>query len=327
MSEITNKSITTKLAQQYGVDPAKFYECLKAIIFKRDTVTNEEVMAFLIVCDRYDLNPFMREIYAIQSKDGNLLPTVSVDAWYNLVHRQKTLDGLEFVFSDKMSTVELEKSVKHYDGSYRKQTVKITAPEYCDAIIYVKGMSHPYRVREYFEEVVRATDNWERYPRRMLRHKSLIQCARAAFSFGGVIDSDDAEAIAAEGVIEAMHSGPTTVVDVPANAIPEATKVTLANEPTKPIVPTLQKKVEELAPVQAQKAQEVPSASAGVEKRNLATPEKREQFVKVMRDRLVQSGLDMEGIIDWFRKKLHEEDFEWAKNYLSQNPISTQAQA
>lgn len=316
-----SKSITTKFANKFGVDSTKFYECLKAIIFKKSSVTNEEVMAFLIVCDRYDLNPFMREIYAIQSKDGNLLPTVSVDGWYNLVHRQKTLDGLEFVFADKLITIDLKKSVKSYDNTWHEKPLKITAPEYCDAIIYVKGMSHPYRVREYFEEVVRATDNWERYPRRMLRHKALIQCARAAFSFGGVIDSDDAEAIAADGIVEAMRVGPITMVDVPA-PLRQDTTPALINSPSEPLVnPTLSS--EKVLEQQSVESKENKPTQPMTELRSFTSAENRKNYVDTLSTRLANLNVSDDQKLDYFRQRMSDKDFEWTKKYLAKQPTDT----
>ena len=50
-------------------------------------------------------------------------------------------------------------------------------------------------VTEYMAECIRNTDPWKQYPRRMLRHKALIQCARYAFGFAGIVDPDEAERI------------------------------------------------------------------------------------------------------------------------------------
>jgi len=36
---------------------------------------------------------------------------------------------------------------------------------------------------------------WKSHPRRMLRHKAMIQCARLAFGYAGIYDADEAERI------------------------------------------------------------------------------------------------------------------------------------
>ena len=48
-------------------------------------------------------------------------------------------------------------------------------------------------------------------PRRMLRHKAMIQCARLAFGFGGIYDQDEAERI-----VEAPLSQPEKDITPPA---------------------------------------------------------------------------------------------------------------
>jgi len=44
-------------------------------------------------------------------------------------------------------------------------------------------------------ECKRNTQPWQSHPRRMLRHKAMIQCARLAFGFAGIYDQDEAERI------------------------------------------------------------------------------------------------------------------------------------
>ncbi|EOT6142437.1 TPA: recombinase RecT, partial [Escherichia coli] len=39
------------------------------------------------------------------------------------------------------------------------------------------------------------TGPWQSHPKRMLRHKAMIQCARLAFGFAGIYDKDEAERI------------------------------------------------------------------------------------------------------------------------------------
>lgn len=44
-------------------------------------------------------------------------------------------------------------------------------------------------------ECQRNTQPWKSHPKRMLRHKAMIQCARLAFGFTGIYDQDEAERI------------------------------------------------------------------------------------------------------------------------------------
>jgi hypothetical protein len=69
--------------------------------------------------------------------------------------------------------------------------------ESCTCIIHRKDRSHPVRVTEYMSECRRPNVGpWTSHPRRMLRHKAMIQCARLAFGYSGIYDQDEAERIA-----------------------------------------------------------------------------------------------------------------------------------
>jgi hypothetical protein len=47
-------------------------------------------------------------------------------------------------------------------------------------------------ITEFFSECNRNSEPWKVNPRRMLRHKALIQCARVAFGFSGITDEEEA---------------------------------------------------------------------------------------------------------------------------------------
>ena len=50
---------------------------------------------------------------------------------------------------------------------------------------------------------------WQSHPRRMLRHKAMIQCARLAFGYGGIYDQDEAERITEVKTGVALESAET----------------------------------------------------------------------------------------------------------------------
>jgi hypothetical protein len=60
------------------------------------------------------------------------------------------------------------------------------------ATIYLKDRSRPVEITEFFSECNRNSEPWKVNPRRMLRHKALIQCARIAFGFSGIVDDEEA---------------------------------------------------------------------------------------------------------------------------------------
>lgn len=228
MSE-QKRSIVVKLAEKYSVDPAGLHDTLKATCFKSDPkkppVTNEQLMALLIVADQYNLNPFTKEIYAYPTRGGGIAPLVSIDGWIRIINDHPDYKGMEFVYSDTFITMPGSKP----------------AHEWIEVVVHRKGDSFPIRIREYLDEVFRPTDPWRTTTKRMLRHKTIIQAARAAFGFGGIYDADDAKTIAEtsygvtqEPVVEVI----TDVVEQPklvplleklvARAIPEQSWVAAA---------------------------------------------------------------------------------------------------
>ncbi len=76
----------------------------------------------------------------------------------------------------------------------------------CTCKIYRKDRKHPTIVTEYMGECKRNTQPWQSHPTRMLRHKTLIQCARLAFGFAGIFDQDEAERVI-EGTTAEVHAG------------------------------------------------------------------------------------------------------------------------
>jgi hypothetical protein len=56
-----------------------------------------------------------------------------------------------------------------------------------------KDRSRSIEATEYMTECRKGTDVWKTWPRRMLRHKAMIQCARYAFGFSGIVDPDEYE--------------------------------------------------------------------------------------------------------------------------------------
>lgn len=157
------------LAARYDSEPAKLLETLKSTVFQQAR-SNDELMALCIVANTYGLNPFTKEIYAFPAKGGGIVPLVSVDGWTRLINDHPQFDGMKFEpgYDDK--------------GALRSYT----------CIMYRKDRQHPTEVTEFLSECRRPTDAWK-MEHRMLRHRSMIQCARLAFGFGGIKDEDEGE--------------------------------------------------------------------------------------------------------------------------------------
>jgi phage recombination protein Bet len=176
-------TLTSKLAAKLdmGTDGSSLIETLKATAFKGQ-VNDAQMTALLVIANQYGLNPWTKEIYAFPDK-GAIVPVVGVDGWARIINSHPQFDGMEFEQND----------------------------EQCTCIMYRKDRTRPVKVTEYMVECRRANVGpWQSHPRRMLRHKAMIQCARLAFGFGGIYDHDEAERITERdmGAAEVVSSRP-----------------------------------------------------------------------------------------------------------------------
>lgn len=157
----------SKLAQVFDIpESGDLINVLKATAFKGQ-VSDAQMSALLIVANQYGLNPWTKEIYAFPDKNNGIVPVVGVDGWSRIINENPQFDGMEFRQDD----------------------------ESCTCIIYRKDRSHAVEVTEYLSECKRPTQPWQSHPKRMLRHKAMIQCSRLAFGYVGIFDQDEAERI------------------------------------------------------------------------------------------------------------------------------------
>jgi len=161
------QSALAVMASKFSVEPTRLLDTLRATLMPK--ASNEELLAFVVTANQYDLNPFTKEIYAFPGRSGGITPVVSVDGWIKLMNRHPQFDGIQFHTEDRDNK-----------------------PHSVTATIYLKDRSRPVEVTEYFSECSRNTEPWKVNPRRMLRHKALIQCARVAFGFSGIADDEEA---------------------------------------------------------------------------------------------------------------------------------------
>lgn len=181
MSNIVLKQIGT-LASKLGMEAEAAGELmgvLKATAFKGQ-VSDAQLSALLVVANQYGLNPWTKEIYAFPDKNNGIVPVVGVDGWARIINSHPQFDGMDFEQDD----------------------------ESCTCIMYRKDRTRPIRVTEYRAECYRGTQPWQSHPKRMLRHKAMIQCARIAFGFVGIYDEDEAERIRDMGAADVVGSRP-----------------------------------------------------------------------------------------------------------------------
>ena len=177
VAPIQQRSLVARTAARFGIDADKMLSTLKATAFKQSAgnpeVTNEQMLALLVVAEQHGLNPFVRQIFAFSDK-GGIVPVVSVDGWARIINEHPQFDGMRF------------------DAD----------AESCTCVMFRRDRSHAVEVTEYMSECKRNTSPWNSHPRRMLRHKAMIQCARIAFGFAGIYDEDEAARIVYGGSVE-----------------------------------------------------------------------------------------------------------------------------
>lgn len=170
-------TLTSTLATRLNMgDGTGLIDTLKATAFKGQ-VSDAQMTALMVVANQFGLNPWTKEIYAFPDKNHGIVPVVGVDGWARIINEHPAFDGMDFQ-QDAQS---------------------------CTCVIYRKDRGHPIKVTEWMDECKRGTAPWQSHPKRMLRHKAMIQAARVAFGYGGIYDQDEAERI--------VEGSPPKVID------------------------------------------------------------------------------------------------------------------
>lgn len=210
-------SLIARVAARYAVDADKMNSTLKATAFrpvkadgKLIEVTDEQLMALLIVSDQYHLNPFTREIYAFPAKGGGIVPVVAIDGWIRIINSHPQFDYME-----QVEGPENEKEI----------------PKWVETTIKRFDRSRPTIKKERYNECYRNTDPWNEMPARMLTWKSMAQCARVAFGFAGIYDPDEAERIANAIDVTPREPGGKPVTREPQSRLKHGEPAGAADEP------------------------------------------------------------------------------------------------
>lgn len=169
MSESTIAKLPAiiEMADTYKLTGPSLVHTFKSVA--AGNIKDTDLLSCLLVAKEHGLNPLTKEIYFMPAKGGGVQPIVSVDGWIKKMNSHPQFDGMEF--SDTVDD--------------NGKLVSITCT------IYRKDRSRPTVVTEYMEECKGNSGPWKSHPSRMLRHRALIQCARIAFGFAGIMDPDE----------------------------------------------------------------------------------------------------------------------------------------
>lgn len=199
------KKLLEKLADRYSVAPDIFERTVSAVAMPNPH-TREELISCLIVANEHDLNPLTKEIHFMRDKTGKIHPIVGIDGWVKKLNSHPQFNGFEF----------------QHEFDANKKLVAVTCR------VYRKDRDRPVEATELMSECIRlpaqgkGPNAWVMTPSRMLRHRALMQCARYAIGFGGVMDLDEFERWQ-----EMKDVTPKAVLPVPAD-IPDETEQTPA---------------------------------------------------------------------------------------------------
>lgn len=165
-----DKSIIRSMAQKYGMDQVAFQQVLMKTVMK-SSATKEQVGAFLMICNKYDLDPFASEVYAYPDR-GGIKAMVGVDGFIAIANRNPQFDGMD------------HKDNFDKDGNLLSITCSV----------YRKDRSRPATATEYMSENYNPNSPvWKKYKSRMLRHRATVQAIRLAFGVSGIAEKSEIE--------------------------------------------------------------------------------------------------------------------------------------
>lgn len=162
---VISKSLA-ELAQQMDSDR----DALAHWYLQQEWVPQAILLSLLQSAKRLQLDPLLQHIDCEWTPEEGWQVYISVDGWIHLIHRQRSFAGIQF-----------QQASEECEG----------LPIWMECSIYRRDLTLPVTVREYLCEVRSEHPSWRQIPRRMLRHKTLQQCARLAFGIqvAQVIDS------------------------------------------------------------------------------------------------------------------------------------------
>jgi len=160
-----------ELAETYNLTPGSFVHTFKSVAMPKEAFKTEDFIACCLVAREHGLNPLTKEIYFMKTKGGSIQPIVSVDGWIKKMNEHPQFDGIEF------SETTDEKTGK---------------PVSMTCTIWRKDRKHPTAITEYYAECMPGGGPvWKSHPHRMMRNRTLCQCARVAFGFAGIMEPDE----------------------------------------------------------------------------------------------------------------------------------------
>ena len=174
--------------------------------------SQHDLQRLLLAAERLGLDPLGGEIYAVPGGPdaaGPALLVLGVDGWCRVLNAHPAYLGVEFCEGPNREPV-----AHGIQGAGQAVAFEGGLPAWVECTLHRNDRRVPTTVREYMAEARTDSPAWMSHPRRMLRHKALVQCARVAFGLAGLHDPDEARRVQeATGAVPAGglprgHGGP-----------------------------------------------------------------------------------------------------------------------
>lgn len=147
--------LITDTAKALAIDPHELKNWLNKI-----SASQELQWHLLKLAKQFRLNPILGQLDWDHDPEQGYAIFVTIDGWITLIHREPSFRGVTF-----QESTEIENGI----------------PIWMECSLYRSDLICPITVREYFIELKTDHPIWAQMPRRMMRHKTLQQCARLAF--------------------------------------------------------------------------------------------------------------------------------------------------
>ena len=155
VSPTTLESLVHETAKVLKINYQELSEWLE-----NSSAPKEVQRRLLKVAKRLVLNPLLAQLDWEHYPEHGYEVFIPIDGWITLIHRESKFQGMVF-----QQSTEMEYGI----------------PIWMECSIYRSDLIQPITVREYFAELKTDHPIWQQMPRRMMRHKTLQQCARLAF--------------------------------------------------------------------------------------------------------------------------------------------------
>jgi len=154
LTELIAKEVS-HTAKQLDLEAAE----LQAWLDLQVMAPKQTLLALLRLSRANYLDPLKEEVALALYEDGHWQAYITVEGYSKMLNCHPGFDGIVFTESPEVTN---------------------GVPIWMECTIYRKDRRLPIVIREYFEEVKGEQTIWQKMPRRMLRHRTMQQCARLA---------------------------------------------------------------------------------------------------------------------------------------------------